>query len=146
MKRTALAVLLLSLTACSAGIDLFPLEGPYSKLSPPPVLRARAEGVTSNSGQLSITYPDGEICKGRWSSVAPQFAGASTGVLMGTYGALVGFTAGATGIVPGVNRGEAFVTCRTGRTMQAEFFTGSGTAHGYGIAKDSDQNVFKMLF
>lgn len=30
--------------------------------------------------------------------------------------------------------------------MQAEFFTGSGTANGYGIAKDSRGNVYKMLF
>ena len=30
--------------------------------------------------------------------------------------------------------------------MEAEFFTGSGTANGYGVARDSNSNVCKMIF
>ncbi len=38
------------------------------------------------------------------------------------------------------------MTCSRGTTIEAEFFTGSGTANGYGIARDSNANIYKMLF
>jgi hypothetical protein len=63
---------------------------------------------------------------------------------MSIYGPAVGYSVTA-GNVPGVNRGEA-MSCDRGTTVQAEFFTGSGTANGYGVAKDSSNNVYKMLF
>jgi len=30
--------------------------------------------------------------------------------------------------------------------MQVEFYTGSGTANGYGVAKDSANNIYKLIF
>ncbi|MBU3714298.1 MAG: hypothetical protein FGM46_05050 [Ferruginibacter sp.] len=44
-----------------------------------------------------------------------------------------------------VNRGEAMLICNQGTTIQIEFFTGSGTANGYGVAKDNKGNIFKLL-
>lgn len=61
------------------------------------------------------------------------------------YGSVAGYAVTA-GNVPGVNRGEAFLTCDRSTTLQAEFFTGSGTANGYGVAKDSRGNIYKMIF
>jgi hypothetical protein len=49
------------------------------------------------------------------------------------------------GNMASVNRGEAMLICNKGTTIQVEFFTGSGTANGYGVAKDSNGNVFKVL-
>lgn len=48
--------------------------------------------------------------------------------------------------MPGVNRGQAMSFCPSGRSLEVEFVTGSGTANGYGIAKDSEGNIYKMLF
>jgi hypothetical protein len=31
-------------------------------------------------------------------------------------------------------------------SSEAEFLTGSGTTNGYGVAVDSDGNVYKLLF
>jgi hypothetical protein len=90
--------------------------------------------------------PDGEPCEGRWSSVAPTYTAATSGTLWGRYGSLAAFSGTTTGIAPGINRGEAFLTCARGTTINVEFFTGSGTANGYGIAEDSRGNVYKMLF
>lgn len=70
----------------------------------------------------------------------------TTGSLIGLYGATAGFTSATSGNLPGVNRGQAFATCSRGTTVEAEFLTGSGTANGYGIAKDSGGNVYRMLF
>jgi len=33
-----------------------------------------------------------------------------------------------------------------GTVIQVEFYTGSGTANGTGVAKDNKGNVFKVLF
>ena len=38
------------------------------------------------------------------------------------------------------------MTFDRGTSIQAEFFTGSGTANGYGVAKDNANNIYKMLF
>ena len=40
-----------------------------------------------------------------------------------------------TGCAASVNRGEAMLVCNDGASIQVEFFTGSGTANGYGVAK-----------
>lgn len=134
-------------TGCmSADIAMYPIEGPYSKTVPLQVAKAKAIGVENNSGKLIATLPNGEKCEGKWSSVAPQFASASTGSLWGLYGGAVFGTSVTTGIMPGVNKGQAFMTCSAGTTVEAEYFTGSGTANGYGVAKDSAGNVYKMLF
>lgn len=131
--------------ACSTDVSMFPIEGPAATKRPLPVLVARADGITGNSGALTMTLADNQACKGKWASAAPQYSTVSTVSLFSQYASVAGFGA-SSGIVPGVNRGEAFLSCSGGTTIQAEFYTGSGTANGYGIARDSDGNVYKMLF
>jgi hypothetical protein len=128
--------------ACSTTANLYPVQGPLASQKPLPVIVATADGITGNTGNLSLRMPDGEECSGKWSSVAPKVAG--EGVLFSQYGTTLGFSY--SGIQPGVNKGQAFMTCSRGTTVEAEFFTGSGTANGYGIARDSNENIFKMLF
>jgi hypothetical protein len=48
--------------------------------------------------------------------------------------------------VPGVNKGEAVLVGNRDTTIQVEFYTGSGTANGTGVAKDNKGNIFKVLF
>lgn len=129
------------LSACSTTINLYPVQGPLAAQRPLPVIVATADGITGNTGNLSMTLPDGETCSGKWSSAAPTYAGSVS--LIGQYGGIAGF---GVGIVPGVNKGQAFVTCSGGTTLEAEFYTGSGTANGYGVAKDSKSNIYKMIF
>jgi hypothetical protein len=33
-----------------------------------------------------------------------------------------------------------------GTSIEIEFLTGAGTAHGYGVAKDNHGNLFRVLF
>ena len=139
----AVLVLMSGLTAgCSTTANLYPVQGPLASQIPLPVIVATANGITGGTGSIALRMPDGEECAGKWSSVAPTMAG--TGTLFTQYGSMIGFTY--SGIQPGVNKGQAFMTCSHGTTLEAEFFTGSGTANGYGIARDSNKNVYKMLF
>jgi hypothetical protein len=136
------------LTACgpyNQSVTFYPVKGPLSTQVPLPVAKALAEGVDGNTGPLTMTLASGEICKGQWSSAAPQQMAVTSGSLFTMYGPAAGYSV-TTGNVPGVNRGEAFMSCDQGTTVQAEFFTGSGTANGYGVAKDSKNNIYKMLF
>jgi hypothetical protein len=133
------------LTACSAAISMFPLEGPLRTEAPNQVLSASAENVSSNSGRFSVTYPNGDVCVGRWASIAPQLTSASWGSLFTQYGALSGASIMTTNM-PGINRGEAMAICASGNRLQVEFYTGSGTANGSGVAKDERGNVFKLIF
>src|SRR5262249_47541075 len=61
-------------TGCSMATTakLYPVKGPYSEQRPIPILKAQVQGVQGYSGDVTLTLPDGEICTGSWSSLAPQ--------------------------------------------------------------------------
>lgn len=145
--------LVVSLTACSTTATLYPVDGPLSKQQPLPVLTAAVDGIMGNTGGISLSLPDGEYCKGRWSSIAPMSVGYSavSATGSGTNGmATVWATVYGSGLsirnLPGVNKGEAMLVGDRGTVIQVEFYTGSGTANGSGVAKDNKGNVFKVLF
>jgi hypothetical protein len=141
----AMAFIIVGLSACSTTANLYPVEGPLSRENPVPTLVATVDGITSNTGGFNFVMPDGEICTGRWSSVAPQYAAVATTSLFSRYGTVTGYGT-SVGIVPGVNKGQAFATCSDNTRFEVEFYTGSGTANGYGIANDTNGNVYKMIF
>jgi len=106
-----------------------------------------------NSGDVELTLSSGEHLAGRWSSLAPRQVIRSTGSATGTISnglssAIVTVYGSGTSVanVPGINRGTAFLTGPRGTTMEVEFWTGSGTASGNGVAVDNRGNIFKVIF
>jgi hypothetical protein len=144
-RRIVFGAVTLALAGCSTTANLYPTSGPYSQQVPTPVVVVKVEGITGNTGPASLVLPNGETCQGQWSSVAPTHSSITSGSLWSRYGALAGFSV-TNGLVPGVNKGQAFLNCSKGTKIEAEFFTGSGTANGYGVATDTAGNVYKMLF
>lgn len=132
-------------SGCSLTATMIPVEGPMSQQRPVPVIQAKADGIMGNSGNLTFTMPDGGTCKGRWSSAAGAGVTIGSAGLMSQYGSvyLTGYSV-ATGT--GQNPGYALAVCSTGRSLQLEFVTGAGTAHGFGIAKDNENNVYRFVF
>lgn len=133
--------------------DLYPVSGPLSKVSPLPVVKMKIEGVTGNSGPVSLTLPSGEFCKGRWSVTAPRMGGvvstsASARVSSGLETAFVEMngTSYVSVAKPGVNKGQAVLVGEKGAIIECAFLVGSGTASGYGTAVDNRGNVYKVLF
>jgi len=139
------AIGLMTLSACSVPVTLYPVKGPYAEQTQKPIVSGVAHDVQNNTGKFVVTMPNKEICEGKWSSAAGVMVTTGSGTLFSQYGSVVGFGTSVSN-VPGVNRGEAMSFCPSGRSIEAEFFTGSGTANGYGVAKDSDGNIYKMLF
>jgi len=145
--RTLLSIglVVVSLCGCSTTANLYPVKGPQSEVKPLPVIRARVDGIMGNSGGLSLTMPDGEVCKGKWSSAAGMSVTYGSGTLFSQYGSAYwsGYTVGNK---PGENRGQAIVIGERGTVIEVEFYTGSGTANGFGLAKDNKGNIYKVLF
>lgn len=145
--RPLLCLALVSVAAggCSLKATMVPVEGPLSQTRPVPVLQVKADGILGNAGNITFNMPDGDACKGRWASAAGAGVMVSSGSLIGQYGSthLTGYsvTSGS-----GQNPGQALVTCGSGRTFQIEFVTGAGTAHGFGIGKDNEGNIYRFVF
>lgn len=138
-------VVVFGFNGCAMTATMIPVDGPLSQLRPVPVLQIRVEGIMGNSGKLSFAMPDGDLCTGRWSSAAGAGLTVGSAGLMSQYGSayLSGFAI-ETGT--GQNPGQALAVCGKGRTLQLEFVTGAGTAHGYGIGKDNDANIYRFVF
>lgn len=136
---TAVAVAV-SLAGCSMNATMIPVEGPLAALAPVPNLTVHVDGLASNHGKLSFVSPDGDACAGRWVSLQTGTSAA----LIQQYGAT--YMTGVAVVQPGQNGGQALATCPKGRTYQLEFVTNAGTAHGSGIGKDNQGNVYRFVF
>jgi hypothetical protein len=137
--------LVLLVTGCTTTASLYPVKGPLSEQKPLPVLTAHVDGIMGNTGSISLTMPDGELCKGKWSSAAGMAVGYGTVNLFSQYGSVFG-SGFSVANQPGVNRGEAILVGNKGTIIEVEFYTGSGTANGFGLAKDNHGNIYKVLF
>ena len=153
LKTLVTVMAVTAIVACSTTATLYPVDGPLSKQQPLPVLTAAVDGIMGNTGGISLSLPDGERCTGKWSSIAPMSVGFSTATASGSATnamASVWTTVYGSGFsvrnLPGVNKGEAMLVGNRGTVIQVEFYTGSGTANGTGVAKDNKGNVFKVLF
>lgn len=133
------------LVGCSTTANMYPTAGPIKESRAGSVLIAHVDNIMSNTGAFKVVYPNGDICEGRWSSVAPQMSAISWGHIFNEYGNAAGVST-VHANMPGINRGEAMAVCRSGNQLQVEFYTGSGTANGTGVAKDENGNVFKLIF
>lgn len=136
-------VVVTATTGCSLTATLLPVSGPLSLNKPVPTIDAKASGVMGNSGGLSWKMPDGEACKGRWSVIdLTTTESIGGGSLLTNYGSvyLSGYSVTS---AAGMNRGYALATCAKGRTFEIEFVS---RGHGYGIAKDSDENIYRFVF
>lgn len=71
LKRTSrlcLALLAVSMmSGCVYHARFYPVQGPLAMQTPVPVARARLTGPFM-SGSISLTLPDGEVCKGHWAN------------------------------------------------------------------------------
>lgn len=154
MKKILIFIITcLVFTSCSKTVFLYPYSGPIVENKNVRVLKAKASGITGNTGKITITLPSGEVLNGRWASMAPMEVTYSQGSSRGyasdgmrsiwakVYGS--GYTIRNK---PGVNKGEAYLVGSKGITLEIEFYTGSGTANGTGVAKDNKGNIYKVIF
>lgn len=140
MKNLLIFIVLIVFSSCVT-LELYPVKGTASTQVPITVIKAKAKGIMGNSGKVILTMPDGEVCKGRWSSTAGVKGSRNNVGLLVDYGQELGLSPRGN-----ENRGYAMAVGRKGTSMEIEFLTGAGTAHGFGVAKDNRGNVYRVLF
>jgi hypothetical protein len=124
------------------------VAGPLSRQPSVPSLEVDLDGgLFGNTGNMSFTLLDGASCTGRWTSSSGPGLTVTAGRLLSRYGPrFVPGVAIPPALAPGQSMGHAFIECGTGRSIRLEFVTGPGTAHGWGIAEDNAENIFRFVF
>ncbi len=148
MKQPVLVALIATLLAgCMVMVPghLYPVQGSLAAQTPVPVYKVTLSGVME-SGTMSATLQDGEVCKGSWAPVRQDdpSAGSMSVEWDSVYGAGF-FVANVLG-----NRvfARAVLLGTKGTTLNVEFYdpTPGQIANVRGIAKDNKDNIFKLTF
>jgi hypothetical protein len=152
MKRIALLILTSSLlTGCPSNLlvrvpgHLYQIEGSLTAQTPVPTYKVIMDGV-GNSGTMTATLRDGEVCSGRWAPLRQDdpSAGQLSAVWDRVYGEgfFVAHILGASGDYRAVLAGNK------GTTVTVEFYglNAAQMSDVRGVAEDNNGNVFKLTF
>ena len=154
----ALSLLCVStLTGCATA-RLYPIQGPLSMRTPPPVYVAKMTGAF-NSGDFSVVIGDGEVCKGRWAQVPrPNTSNAATTAsappannLSAEWDTVYGTGFYVAHVLGARLYARAVLTGNRGTILNVELYKPDkvrDTAVGAikGVAKDDKGNIYKVAF
>jgi len=142
------AVLLLS--GCFRSGRLYPVQGPLAAETAPPIYAAKMTGAF-NSGNITVTLANGEVCKGTWGLVSrkPTDAGAASSVNWPkVWDAVYGggyYTANVLGAPLHV---RSTLTGSKGTTLDVEMYrrdVPGQLTEIHGVAQDSGGNIYKVV-
>jgi hypothetical protein len=149
------------LWGCSATARLYPVQGPLSSPTPPPVYVAKMTGAFT-SGDFSATLNDSEVCKGRWEQVRLPNASVDTAAAATTLPAenmsaewdtVYGQGFYVARVLGARLYAKAVLTGNKGTVLNVELYkpdvpdhNNSPAATIRGVAKDNHDNVYKVAF
>lgn len=70
-RAVLLACVALLLSGCYRIGRLYPVQGPLAAQTAPPIYAAKMTGAF-NSGNITVTLANGEVCKGAWGMVSRE--------------------------------------------------------------------------
>jgi hypothetical protein len=159
--RSRLIVVLLGicvLSGCSLTGRLYPVRGPLSTQSPPPVYVAKITGLL-NSGDFSVVLGGGEVCKGRWQEIPRPKASSETGTpgnipatnLSAEWDTVYGTGFYLAHVLGAKLYARAVVTGNRGTILNVEMYRPLDQAENKagtpkGVAKDNKENIYKLVF
>ncbi|HEY1265440.1 MAG TPA: hypothetical protein VGF06_18055 [Terriglobales bacterium] len=158
MKRLCFVLsLAFVLSGCTRTARFYPVQGPLSAQTPTPVLLGKVNGF--ESGTISVTTSEGEVCKGHWAIVprAEVPKGASAAALPANPMAPIWDSVYGPGyyvahVLGARQYARATVKGSRGTTMDVEIYeadTHFETASldaVKGVAKDNKDNIYKLAF
>ena len=147
-KRLAAVTMILSMLAgcvVMAPGHLYPVDGPLSTQTPVPIYKVTLSGVL-NSGSMSATLQDGEVCSGGWAAI-PQ-DDATAGSMSADWDRVYGAGFFVANVLGKPVFARATLTGTKGTTLQVQFYdpTPGQFANVEGVARDNSGNVFKLTF
>jgi hypothetical protein len=154
----ALSLLCVSTMTACATARFYPVQGPLSTRTPPPVYVAKFSGAFS-SGDLSVVLDGGEVCKGHWAQVArPNTAQAATTAaaaapdnLSAEWDTVYGTGFYVANVLGTRLYARAVLTGNRGTILRVELYKPDrveNTTIGAikGVAKDDKGNIYKVAF
>lgn len=159
MKRT-LVLLLLGISTLSgcATARLYPVKGPLSSQTPPPVYVANVKGAF-NSGSITVTLADGEACTGRWETIhrpknakeSAALGTAPTSNMSAEWDTVYGPGFYVAHVLGARLYARATLTGTKGTILDVEMYKPNNeenttTAAIKGVAKDNQDNTYKLAF
>jgi hypothetical protein len=148
MRQLVLSVFTATLlTGCLVMVPghLYPVQGSLAAQTPVPIYKVTLNGVLQ-SGSLTATLNNGEVCKGSWAAVHQDdpTAGNMSVEWDSVYGA--GFFVA--NVLGNPVFARAVLIGTQGTTLNVEFYDPTpGQVIGVkGVAKDNKGNIFKLTF
>lgn len=145
MKSVLVALAALGLGACAGTAELYPANDLARSAGP---LKATFIQDGTGSGPITVTMPDGEILKGRYS----VNVGGSTSfgsIYASAYGS-GGFATGSgfsTGYsIPNGSPGSADLYGPRGSSMQCEFYNNNLSGHGNGGCRTAAGAIYRLQY
>jgi hypothetical protein len=138
------------LSGCYRVGRLYPVQGPLAAQTAPPIYAAKMTGAF-NSGNITVTLANGEVCTGAWGLVSsrPTDAGAAPNVNWPrVWDAVYGggyYTANVLGAPLHV---RSTLTGSKGTTLDVEMFRRNVPGQMteiQGVARDSGGNIYKIV-
>jgi hypothetical protein len=133
MKSALLLLAALLVSGCVAG-HLYPVQGPLSAQTPPPIYRVRMD----NLDIVSVTLGSGDVCRGMWSNLPKEDP--TSRDLSVEWDLVYGKGFFLANVFGNIGLARAMLTCTKDTTVNVEFTSDKG------VAKDSNGNVFKLTF
>jgi hypothetical protein len=147
------------LSGCSATARLYPVQGPLSSQTPPPVYVAKMTGAFT-SGDFSATLNGSEKCAGRWSQVSrPKVsidAAAASALpaenMSAEWDTVYGQGFYVAHVLGARLYAKAVLTGNQGTVMNVELYkpdtvqNNNNVSTIRGVAKDNHDNVYKVAF
>ncbi len=132
-----------STVAAAAGgreiqVVMYPADGPLKKSGKTQAVPGKVGGG-GTAGTFAFTRPDGVSCDGKWTTLQSQ-PGADS--LLTKYGTVTGISSKVSGMVGGL----AIGACSNSATFQAEYYVVPTADSGFGVATDSNGNIYKIIF
>lgn len=147
MKRMLyILIMWVFLSGCATvPINIYPVEGPLAGKGI--ILKSKYVYTGTGHGPIEVVMPDGEVCKGEYSTIAGGVTGTSFGFgglfTAQQYTSLLG--SGFMSAVENKQYGQATLIGDKGTIVQVEYFT-SLTGHGFGLGKDNKGNIYRIQY
>lgn len=144
MKKVILIGLILAsvliISGCKMKATMYPVSGPLVDSGQAKPIPVEYSWDGSGHGKITFYMPDGEVCQGEYTTIA--------GVNLTTIFTYDQFSSyyGSGFSTSSKQHGQAIAYGNSGTVLQAEYFVDAMTFHGYGLAKDNKNNMYKLMW
>ncbi len=145
---TLLATGVATLSGCAVMVPghLYPVQGPLSQKSPPPIYTARLNGSFLPSGSITVHMAGGNTCPGDWKAVSQ--ADPTANQMAAEWDQVYGSGYFVAEVLGKRTFARGVLACSDGGKLNLEFLVvkPGDPSSAKGVVTDGMGNVFKLTF